>query len=167
MADAEAADATMADAGKVGEAAGQVELVPTMQAEPGVEAAGQVNPDPVAEVPTEAAAAAAKRARNAAFADWVHSLAPADARKTVLKKADLLATVSTTSQVQQMAAVLVSDAYGGAKSAEMVFRVREAYNQRPGRGLRVFLSLSKNLFLHSRAYLQDIFSAMFLISIHL
>ena len=122
MADAEArADATMADAEKVGEAAGHV---PTTQAEPGVEAAGQVN--------LEASAAAEKRARNAAFADWVHSLAPADARKAVLKKADLLATVSTASQVQQMAAVLVSDSYGGAKSAEMVFRVREAYNQRQG-----------------------------------
>jgi len=122
MADAEArADAAMADAGKVGEAAGQVELVTTTQAEPGMEAAGQAVAD-----------ASAKRARNAAFADWVHSLAPADARKAVLKKADLLATVSTASQVQQMAAVLVSDSYGGAKSAEMVFRVRDAYNQRQG-----------------------------------
>ena len=79
MADAEArADAAMADAGKVGEAAGQVELVTTTQAEPGMEAAGQAVAD-----------ASAKRARNAAFADWVHSLAPADARKEVLKKADL------------------------------------------------------------------------------
>ena len=88
MADAEArADAAMADAGKVGR---QVELVTTTQAEPGMEAAGQAVAD-----------ASAKRARNAAFADWVHSLAPADARKAVLKKADLLATVSTASQVQR------------------------------------------------------------------
>ena len=61
----------------------------------------------------------------------MHSLAPADARRVILNKADAFGTTSADAQVQQMSSVLVSDAYGGAATAEMVFKVRDAYNSRP------------------------------------
>ena len=68
------------------------------------------------------------RRQNTGLADWVRSLAPADARRAVLKKADLLASKSTDTQVQQLSASLVSDSYGGPLSAEMIHRAREVYN---------------------------------------
>lgn len=71
-----------------------------------------------------------QRRANTLFADWMHSLAPADARRAVLKRADSLASTCTRDQISQLSAILVSDSYGGDATAEMVFKVREAYNTR-------------------------------------
>ncbi|CAJ1377376.1 unnamed protein product [Effrenium voratum] len=73
-----------------------------------------------------------RRSRNTGFADWMHSLAPADARRVILNKADAFGTTSADAQVQQMSSVLVSDAYGwGSDSASEAEEV-EANPARPG-----------------------------------
>ena len=71
-----------------------------------------------------------QRSQNTQFADWLNGLAPGDARKAVLKKADSLASTTTEAQRQELNSILVSDSYGGAATAQMVFKVREAYNTR-------------------------------------
>eukprot|EP00435_Cladocopium_sp_Y103_P048146 s2077_g14.t1 len=89
-----------------------------------------------------------QRRSNTVFANWLHSLAPADARKAVLKKADTLASNCSSEQIAQLSALLVSDSYGGDATAEMVlFKVREAYNAR-SLGCKLFLVFLPSLQRH-------------------
>ncbi|CAJ1389327.1 unnamed protein product [Effrenium voratum] len=70
------------------------------------------------------------RGSNTAFADWAKSVAPADARYGLLRKFDSLASAVAEESLRELRSTLVSDSYGGARAADVIFRARESYNMK-------------------------------------